>query len=508
MVDVGVYFNTLVSTNTTSDGNAEGATYIAQSFNTSVLSDLSVALALISAGSTGSVKVYLVGDNGSGSMNVAGAPQTTNDGTNLTGYNNAVLLSTVNDSTLSTDTHNPTYLKYTVSASDLTAVASSNNEYWIGLQLTGGSQVEWMMANANEGTGLTGQAYFDDVGAPLGSEYSLSNISLHPLRLTVQTVAVGPTGPTGPTGATGTIGATGPTGSTGPTGVTGSTGSTGARGPWGGAFSLEYSVGSTTTDTDPTAGHIGFITTGANYASYAIVVSYIDQENDATTAWNGAMSQFYANPSAVCGRFRFVDDSDPSSFYTFEITSVTNHTTYATFSVQNGSTTSGDFLTTGTLLRLMLDFTGDMGYTGLTGPTGAIGPTGPTGATGTGATGPTGPTGATGPTGPTGSVSTPVTTVATSGSAQSLSFPSSGSVCYDITLTANCTLTLSGGVVGEYLTVILVLRQDATAGWTPTLPTGVIWAGGTPPTPNTVAGHIDLFFLSTSDGGTTVIGDF
>ena len=75
-------------------------------------------------------------------------------------------------------------------------------------------------------------------------------------------------------------------------------------------------------------------------------------------------------------------------------------------------------------------------------------------------------------------LSVPVTTVPVSGAAQSLAFPASGSAAYDLTLTANCTITLSGGTAGQQQTITLYLRQDAAAGHTPTLPPGVKWPGG------------------------------
>ena len=102
----------------------------------------------------------------------------------------------------------------------------------------------------------------------------------------------------------------------------------------------------------------------------------------------------------------------------------------------------------------------------------------------------------------------PVTTVASSASSQTIAFPASGSATYDITLTANCAISLSGGTLGQLQTITLILRQDSTAGRTPALPAGVRWPGGVAPTPNTIAGKIDVFTLSTPDGGTTVFGSY
>lgn len=111
-------------------------------------------------------------------------------------------------------------------------------------------------------------------------------------------------------------------------------------------------------------------------------------------------------------------------------------------------------------------------------------------------------------TGGGGSTTVPVTTIAASGSSRALAFPASGNAAYDITLTANCAVTLTGGTSGQYQTITLVLRQDATAGRTPTLPAGVKWPGGTAPTPNTTAGNIDVFTFSTPDARATVIGGY
>jgi hypothetical protein len=112
-------------------------------------------------------------------------------------------------------------------------------------------------------------------------------------------------------------------------------------------------------------------------------------------------------------------------------------------------------------------------------------------------------------TGGTGGPATvPVTTVATSGSAQTVSFPANGSAAYDITLTANCTITVSGGTAGQMQQITVFLRQDATAGRTPTFPAGVRWSGGAPPAFNTTAGRIDVVTLTTPDAGATVFGSY
>lgn len=101
-----------------------------------------------------------------------------------------------------------------------------------------------------------------------------------------------------------------------------------------------------------------------------------------------------------------------------------------------------------------------------------------------------------------------VIVVAASGATQTLAFPSFGNAIYDLTLTANCTLTLTGGAAGQAQTITLFVRQDATAGRVLTLPAGVKWPNGTAPTPNTASGGVDVFTFTTPDARATVIGGY
>jgi len=100
----------------------------------------------------------------------------------------------------------------------------------------------------------------------------------------------------------------------------------------------------------------------------------------------------------------------------------------------------------------------------------------------------------------------PVITAAVSGSSQALSFPSSGSRAYDVTLTANCSFSLSGGAAGELQTVTLVVRGGA-GGFTAALPANVKWKGGAAPTLDTSANSLNVIRFVTSDGGTTYAGN-
>lgn len=113
-----------------------------------------------------------------------------------------------------------------------------------------------------------------------------------------------------------------------------------------------------------------------------------------------------------------------------------------------------------------------------------------------------------GPQGPAGPAFTvPVKTIAAAGVTQALAFPSTGSSAFDLTLSANLTLTLSGGVAGQLQELTLVLRQPTTG--TPfmiSLPNSVNWAGGSAPTVGSTLGSITVITFATSDGGATYFG--
>lgn len=100
-----------------------------------------------------------------------------------------------------------------------------------------------------------------------------------------------------------------------------------------------------------------------------------------------------------------------------------------------------------------------------------------------------------------------VTTVSASGSSQSVTFPTTGSRAYDITLSASCTFTVSGGTVGELQVVTLIIRGGA-GGFSVTLPTNVRWKNGSAPSVDTSAGSVYVLRIQTSDGGATYAGGF
>lgn len=105
-----------------------------------------------------------------------------------------------------------------------------------------------------------------------------------------------------------------------------------------------------------------------------------------------------------------------------------------------------------------------------------------------------------------GSTADPVTIVASSGATQTLTLPSSALATYDLTLTANCTLSFTGAVSGLASTLTVVVRQDATGGRTLTYPGTVTWAGGAPRFLSTAANSVDIIGFISTNGGTSWIG--
>lgn len=99
---------------------------------------------------------------------------------------------------------------------------------------------------------------------------------------------------------------------------------------------------------------------------------------------------------------------------------------------------------------------------------------------------------------------TQVETISSSGSARTLSLLAGQSKI--ITLSANCTITLSSPVATEVNGLELVIRQDATGSRTISWPASVKWAGGAP-TLTTTANAVDRVVLVTYDGGTTWYAD-
>jgi hypothetical protein len=76
---------------------------------------------------------------------------------------------------------------------------------------------------------------------------------------------------------------------------------------------------------------------------------------------------------------------------------------------------------------------------------------------------------------------------------------------YDLTLTADLTLTLSGAVNNEAHYVTIAFRQDGTGGWDVTHPGSVVWADGAP-TIDPDPGGVTWVTYASLDGGTVWYG--
>lgn len=100
-----------------------------------------------------------------------------------------------------------------------------------------------------------------------------------------------------------------------------------------------------------------------------------------------------------------------------------------------------------------------------------------------------------------GGFDTSLVPVAASGSTETINVALGRT--WDITLTADCTFSLTGAVPSEAWFVTVVRRQDGTGGWTETWPGSVVWVSGAAPVldPTPAAVHIATMF--SLDGGTT-----
>jgi PEP-CTERM motif len=188
------YFDTISSPASLSlnvDGPGDGATLLAQSFAVPGLPDFSRVTLALSAdrpADGGSFVVFLVPDDGSGGPSLAGFPQTALDVSGLvaTGFANTFTLGTISDSQLSGSIASPSLISLSISSAALASVTSStfNGEYWIGIDATGSTSVEWALSSDASGIGTDGQVLFNNAGNPLGG---VSDLSLGAYQMIVDT---------------------------------------------------------------------------------------------------------------------------------------------------------------------------------------------------------------------------------------------------------------------------------------------------------------------------------
>lgn len=97
-----------------------------------------------------------------------------------------------------------------------------------------------------------------------------------------------------------------------------------------------------------------------------------------------------------------------------------------------------------------------------------------------------------------------ISTVAASSTAQTIAPATYGLI--DITLTGNCTITITSPPSGRAYSATIILRQDGTGSRTVTWPASVKWPGGVAPNLSTAASAYDIVTITTVDGGTTWLG--
>ena len=97
-----------------------------------------------------------------------------------------------------------------------------------------------------------------------------------------------------------------------------------------------------------------------------------------------------------------------------------------------------------------------------------------------------------------GGPDTDLVTVAASGASETIDV--SVARTYDVTLTSNCTITLTGAVDEEAWYLTILFRQDGTGGRIVTWPGSVTWVD-TEPVLSTTPGDVDIITLLSVDGG-------
>lgn len=98
-------------------------------------------------------------------------------------------------------------------------------------------------------------------------------------------------------------------------------------------------------------------------------------------------------------------------------------------------------------------------------------------------------------------------TVAASGATETLDASASpDDVTHDVTLTANCTLTLTAPDSARPYNMTIILRQDATGARTVTWPSSVKWGSDIAPVLTTTPSAVDVVTLFTINGGTSWLG--
>lgn len=92
-------------------------------------------------------------------------------------------------------------------------------------------------------------------------------------------------------------------------------------------------------------------------------------------------------------------------------------------------------------------------------------------------------------------------TIAAAGS--TLSLDASTASVFDVTLTADCAITLSGATAGVPAAATIILRQDSSGSRVPSFALTVHFSGGLVPVWSTGVGKTDIVTVFSVDGAAT-----
>ncbi len=144
------------------------ASLMAQSFAVTGTPNLSVTLDLSANNPAdgGSILVYIVADDGSGSLGAGNPLLVTNGNGAVTGFDpSSVLVNTIADSSLSSTANGPQAVTFNVPGSALAATnLLGGTEYWIGLA-TGTTGDAWWYNGDGSGVGTSGQAFYTNAAS-------------------------------------------------------------------------------------------------------------------------------------------------------------------------------------------------------------------------------------------------------------------------------------------------------------------------------------------------------
>jgi hypothetical protein len=147
------------------DSDGVGVQPLAASFfapGSPVFSSITLELAATAPTDNGSIRVYIVPDNGAGSgLGKAGSPTySTVVGGGFTAFTGAQQVGTILDSSL---TSSPSAVTVNIAAST-PAVNTLDGEYWVGLVYPGSSSANWYFNSDGSGIGTANQANFNSDG--------------------------------------------------------------------------------------------------------------------------------------------------------------------------------------------------------------------------------------------------------------------------------------------------------------------------------------------------------